>query len=112
MGTGEYSHTSILYFGNESAICWGCPYLMYLSLMLFYCLSLQNCVAQIPNLNLPDVCTLSAERGKALCREHCQLLEAQAPEVPTGLRDFLKYCGASQAGEYSVHGLLHSTCKV
>ena len=22
----------------------------------------------------------------------------QAPEVPTGLKDFLKYCGASQAG--------------
>ena len=66
-------------------------------------ISPENCVAEIPVLNLPDVCTSAPEHESAFCRAHCQLLEAEAPEIPTGLRDFLKYCGVSQAGEYCGH---------
>ncbi len=61
-------------------------------------LLLQNCVGAIPNLNLPDVCAASPERGKAFCKEHCLLLQEKAPGVPLGLRDFLKFCGSSAAG--------------
>ncbi len=62
-------------------------------------LVLQNCVWAIPNLNLPDVCTASPERGKAFCKEHCLLLQEKAPGVPLGLKDFLKYCGSSETGK-------------
>ena len=58
-------------------------------------LFLQNCVAAIPNLNLPDVCTASPERGKAFCKDHCALLQDKVPDVPLGLKEFLKYCGTS-----------------
>ena len=56
----------------------------------------QQSVQGIPALNLPDVCTASPERNKAFCSEHCQLLNRDAPNVPTGLKDFLKFCGASE----------------
>ena len=51
-------------------------------------------VEGIPSLHLPDVCTEAPLYGKAFCLEHCKLLEKSAPDVPTGLRDFLKYSGA------------------
>ena len=57
---------------------------------------LQRSVRGIPALNLPDVCTASPERNKAFCSEHCQVLNRDAPNVPTGLKDFLKFCGASE----------------
>jgi hypothetical protein len=57
----------------------------------------QQSVEDIPALNLPDVCTMSPERGKAFCRQHCELLQRDAPDVPLGLKDFLKFCGV-QAG--------------
>lgn len=47
----------------------------------------------MPALNLPDVCTASPARGKAFCHEHCELLQHDAPHVPLGLKDFLKFCG-------------------
>lgn len=53
----------------------------------------QQSVEGIPALNLPDVCTMSPERGKAFCRQHCELLQIDTPEVPLGLKDFLKFCG-------------------
>ena len=57
-------------------------------------LLLQNCVGTIPNLNLPDMYTASPERGEAFCKEHCHLLQEKAPDVPLGLKQFLKYCGS------------------
>jgi len=45
-------------------------------------------------VSLPDVCTASPVRGKAFCADHCSLLEKEASEVPTGLKDFLQYCHA------------------
>lgn len=62
------------------------------------CLQIQHCVADIPNLGLPDVCTATPLRGKAFCADHCQILQEQAPDVPTDLRAFLKYCGVSTHG--------------
>ncbi len=37
-------------------------------------------------LNLPDVCSNSPVHGKAFCTGHCELLQEEAPEFPTGLR--------------------------
>ena len=54
---------------------------------------LQNIVPGIPKLTLPDVCTSSPVRGKAFCHSHCTLIEKEAPHIPVGLRDFLKFCG-------------------
>ena len=69
---------------------------------------IQQGVQGIPALNLPDVCTASPERNKAICSEHCQLLNRDAPNVPTGLKDFLKFCGASE-GLYMENILLRIT---
>ena len=43
-------------------------------------------------MSLPDVCTASPVRGKAFCANHCSLLEKEASEVPSGLKDFLFWC--------------------
>ena len=59
---------------------------------------MQQTVAGFPTLNLPDVCTDSPVRGKAFCRNHCALLEREAPDVPTDLRGFLQFCGAKANG--------------
>ena len=78
--------------------------IMYLYMSdIVCCLQIQHCVADIPNLGLPDVCTATPLRGKAFCADHCQLLREQAPDVPTDLRPFLKYCGVSthRKGMYS-----------
>ncbi len=56
----------------------------------------QVTVNEIPHLHLPDVCTESPLPRKAFCREHCQFLKENAPEIPTGLREFLKYSGVTK----------------
>lgn len=43
-------------------------------------------------INLPDVCVASPEKGKAFCSEHCALLSKELPNVPLGLREFISYC--------------------
>jgi len=55
---------------------------------------LQQTVAGLPALNLPDVCTQSPGCGKAFYAQHCKLLAEEAAYVPHDLREFLKYCGA------------------
>ena len=57
---------------------------------------------KIPALNLPDVCTASPVRGKAFCSERCQLLETAAPNVPTDLKEFLKFCGTHGGRLFSI----------
>ena len=41
---------------------------------------------------LPQDCTNSPASGKAFCKEHSSQIELL--DIPTGLREFLKYCGA------------------
>lgn len=60
----------------------------------------QHCIADLPNLNLPDVCTDSPLRGKAFCKDHCSVLEEKG--IPTGLKEFLKYCGSCDTGNITV----------
>ena len=57
---------------------------------------LQQSVAGLSNLNLPDVCTNALEKEKAFYTALCQLLKEKASHVPLGLKDFLKHCGISQ----------------
>lgn len=57
----------------------------------------------LPTLHLPDVCTNSPSPGKAFCVNHCQLLEVSAPEVPTGLREFLKYSGVMKNDDLGMY---------
>ena len=52
---------------------------------------MQHTVKDLPALNLPDVCTETPAYGQAFCQEHCDFLSQQAPNVPTGLRDFLRF---------------------
>ena len=66
---------------------------MFSFTVFFHLYILQYAVNAVPGINLPNVCTAPPGHGKAFCHEHCELLESQAPNVPTGLRDFLKYCG-------------------
>ena len=47
---------------------------------------------------MPDVCTASPSTGKAFCDPHCKYLSQHAPNVPQGLKDFLKFCGAIKQG--------------
>ncbi|XP_022102484.1 uncharacterized protein LOC110985613 [Acanthaster planci] len=51
----------------------------------------ENKVSGIPVPSLPDVCTKSPLYGQAFCTEHCEV--AKQSSIPTGLADFLKYCG-------------------
>ena len=53
-------------------------------------------------LSLPDVCTEPPAHGQAFCDEHCKFLQQQAPDVPTGLRDFLRFCGVLNDGKYLI----------
>ena len=59
----------------------------------------QHCIADLPNLNLPDVCTDTPLRGKAFCKDHCSVLEEKG--IPTGLKEFLRYCGSCNSGKMS-----------
>ena len=50
-------------------------------------------------LSLPNVCTASPLRGKAVsCKDYCSLLEKEASHVPTRLKEFLHYCHALRTG--------------
>ena len=49
-------------------------------------------VPGIPNLNLPDVCTSTSAYASAFCREHCELLNREAPAIKTNLKEFLQHC--------------------
>ena len=51
-------------------------------------------------LNLPDVCTEPPAHGQPFCHEHCEFLQQQTPDVLTGLRDFLQFCGALSDSKY------------
>ena len=73
--------------------CLTCPERVHCSIYF-----LQQTATEFPTLNLPDVCTDSPVRGKAFCRDHCALLGREAPDVPTDLREFLKFCGAKANG--------------
>lgn len=64
--------------------------------MLFF----QYIVEQIPSLAMPDVCTNVPVHGKAFCHDHCRILEAQTPPVPTDLRGFLKHCKGSKGDKH------------
>ena len=46
--------------------------------------------------------TPSPAHGQAFCHEHYEFLQQQAPDVPTGLRDFLRFCGALNDGKYLI----------
>ena len=54
----------------------------------------QTATGGFSGLNLPDVCTNSPVHGKAFCPDHCALLGREAPDVPTDLHKFLKFCGS------------------
>lgn len=54
----------------------------------------QHCIA-----DLPDVCTDTPLRGKAFCKDHCSVLEEKG--IPTGLKEFLRYCGSCDSGKMS-----------
>ena len=69
---------------------------------------MQYIVEQIPALAMPDVCTNSPLPGKAFCQDHCKVLEAKTPPIPTDLRGFLQHCrvfrGKSKADfPFTVH---------
>ena len=74
--------------------------LVHLCGLFHYIYYMQNTVANLPSLNLPDVCVASPVHGKAFCQEHCELLECQQPPIPTGLREFLKHCGTLSDGNF------------
>lgn len=42
-------------------------------------------------INYPSVCPLSPQRGKAFCKQHCD--DACKGGLPTGLEEFLRFCG-------------------
>jgi len=44
-------------------------------------------------VNYPNICPLSPERGQAFCKTHCEI--AKENNIPHGLHEFLKYCGIS-----------------
>jgi len=56
-------------------------------------------VKDLPALHLANVSTETPAYGQAFCQEHCDFLSQQAPEVPTGLRSFLWFCGALSDGK-------------
>ena len=51
---------------------------------------MQHSVQGFPTVNLPNVCTNAPQHGQAFCAQHSEFLSSCAPEVPLGLRDFLK----------------------
>ena len=62
---------------------------------------LQHIVQGMPRVNVPDVCTEAPLYGQAFCASHCSFLKEHAPGVPTGLREFLQYCGVASINRYS-----------
>ena len=37
--------------------------------------------------------------GKEFCSSHCSFLKEHAPAVPTGLKEFVQYCGVVIEGK-------------
>lgn len=64
--------------------------LFHRMLLFFKC-----AVPGIPNLNLPDVCTSTPAYASAFCREHCELLNREAPAIKTNLKEFLQHCNTT-----------------
>ena len=75
---------------------------------------MQYIVEQIPALAMPDVCTNSPLPGKAFCQDHCKVLEAKTPPIPTDLRGFLQHCrvfrGKSKADFPFIYTLSRYIC--
>ena len=73
---------------------------MYLSLYrlrvahLFLCMfdNIQSVPEDIQDY-VPHDCTNAPANGKAFCLAHCSKLEEMG--IPTGLREFIQWCGAS-----------------
>ena len=40
--------------------------------------------------------------ARSFCQDHCALLEKKASDVPTDLREFLKFCGAKAGISYNI----------
>ena len=51
-------------------------------------------------LNYISSCSNGPLPGKAFCLHHCAVVEKEG--VPTGLREFLQFCGISHKGVYMV----------
>ena len=81
---------------------------MHVHSVPYYLTLYQNCVGAIPNLNLPDVCTATPQRGQAFCKDHCILIKKDVPDVPTGLREFIKYCRSGKHDLMSFQGLYNN----
>ena len=72
---------------------------------------MQYAVNAVPGISLPNVCTAPPAHGKAFCHEHCKLLDSRVPDVPTGLRDFLKHCGTQiTSGGFGCNVSLVNVC--
>ena len=67
---------------------------------------LQNYISGLPLLNYPNVCTNCPQHGKAFCAEHLQYLNEKQPTVPTGIREFLSYCGVQRATGKAKRGVV------
>ena len=50
-------------------------------------------------INYPNICPLSPQRGQAFCRKHCEI--ATAAGYPSDLRSFLKKCGVPDADKFA-----------
>ena len=63
-------------------------------------------IGAIPNLNLPDVCTaIYTSKRASILQSHCILIKKDVPDVPTGLREFIKYCRSGKHDLMSFQGL-------
>ena len=51
-------------------------------------------------LNYISSCSNGPLPGKAFCLHHCAVVEKEG--IPTGLREFLQFCGISHKGVYMV----------
>lgn len=52
-------------------------------------------------LSYVDTCPNAPLMGKAFCAHHCTMAEEQGK--PTGLRQFLKFCGVRKQGDIDLH---------
>ena len=80
-----------------------------MNISLIYLFFQQNIVHGLPLVNYPDVCTNSPEHGKAFCNEHVEYLNEKHPTVPTGIRDFLRYCGVNHDNTSTCTCVMHVT---
>ena len=64
---------------------------------------MKRIVPDLPLINCPDVCASSPERGKAFCKEHCEVAVRQG--IPVDLKEFLTYCTTN--GKYVICTIVH-----